>query len=97
MATDTSGESGQRPGDGPTGAGGPQDGTVGPSSTRREKQRLRERALGALTFFYGSADHRNLPDDERRATGTPGEDVGDGWTRHGEPGHEYVTRDDPKG
>lgn len=82
------------PSDRTTGEQRPAEGGTAPPPGRREKQRLRERALGALTFFYGSADHRNLPDDERRSTGSPGEDVGDGWTRHGEPGHEYVTRDD---
>ncbi|MEJ5913576.1 hypothetical protein [Pseudokineococcus sp. 1T1Z-3] len=56
--------------------------------------RLRDRVLGLFTFFYGPADHRNLPDDVRRKTGMPNEDVGDGYRRHGEPGREYVTRDD---
>ncbi|MEJ5869066.1 hypothetical protein WDZ16_01410 [Pseudokineococcus marinus] len=63
--------------------------TTGPA-----RPRLRDRALGALTFFYGPADHRELPDDPRRTTGRVGEDVGDGLRRRGEPGRYYAQRDD---
>ncbi|WP_299039538.1 hypothetical protein [uncultured Pseudokineococcus sp.] len=54
---------------------------------------LRQRALGFLTFFYGPADHRPLPQDEQVKTGLDGEDVGEGYRRRGEAGRNYVTRD----
>jgi len=63
-------------------------------ATTGPKPPLRERALAALTFFYGPADHRDLPADEPTRTGRPGEDVGDGYRRHGEQGRQYVTKDD---
>lgn len=63
------------------------------AATGPDKRPLRQRALGALTFFYGPADHRDLPDDARTKTGADGEDVGDGYRRHGQPGRHYVTRE----
>jgi len=63
-------------------------------ATTGPKPPLRERALSALTFFYGPAEHRDLPVDPPTTTGADGEDVGEGYRRRGERGHHYVTRDD---
>lgn len=62
-------------------------------ATTQPRPPLKERALSALTFFYGPADVRDLPADKPTTTGRPGEDVGDGYRRHGEQGRQYVTRE----
>jgi hypothetical protein len=63
-------------------------------ATSQPRTTLRERALSALTFFYGPAEARDLPPDPRTTTGEPGEEVSEGFRRRGEPGRHYVTRDD---